>query len=157
MTDEVRDRKAVGTLEKLQSLIQINLDSEKSFVEAAGKVDNEEIKSTFLALAKERARNADALREAVSYNQELPRDEGSYVGTFHRIWVDILSTLNGGDVMTILAEAERGEDYIKKLYEEVIRETERRSINDLVSSQYLSIQAGHQRIRELRDIIARDH
>lgn len=72
---------------------------------------------------------------------------------FHRWWLDLHGKLSGGDVYTVLAEAERGEDRIKAMYEEVIKETTGNPLNDVLHRQYAEIKKGHDNLRDLRDAV----
>jgi uncharacterized protein (TIGR02284 family) len=156
MSLETKQHLEPETLEKLQSLIQINLDSEKGLLEAAKRIQDEKITSVFLDLSEDRAKNAKDLQMFVRWNDEVAQDEGSYIGTFHRVWLDLRSDMTGGSASSILSEAERGEDYIKKLYEEVLVETAGSAMNDVLTRQYATVKAGHDRIRELRNTYSKD-
>ncbi|MCY2975760.1 MAG: PA2169 family four-helix-bundle protein [Planctomycetota bacterium] len=156
MSIETKQHLASETLEKLKNLIQINLDSEKGLLEASKQTQDKEITSVFLDLSEDRAKNARDLQMFVRSNDEVAQDEGSYIGTLHRVWLDFRSTMTGGNAMSILSEAERGEDYIKKIYEEVLIETAGSAMNDVLTRQYATIKAGHDRIRELRNTYSKD-
>lgn len=140
-----------STIDKLQQLIRINIDSEQGFDDAAKQIEDSNISALFTELAGQRRQQATELQDYVQWNGEKPRDEGSYAAAFHRTWIDIKSMLTGGDAHSILAEAERGEDQIKSAYEDALQETAGSAMNDVLSRQYKVVKAGHDRIRELRD------
>ena len=50
------------------------------------------------------------------------------------------------------AEAERGEDEIKHRYEEALKAVPGSAVEDVVRSQYERVKAGHDTIRDLRDV-----
>jgi uncharacterized protein (TIGR02284 family) len=50
-----------------------------------------------------------------------------------------------------LAEAERGEDHIKRAYEDVLTETAGSPMNGVLQVQYSQVKAGHDKVRDLRD------
>jgi uncharacterized protein (TIGR02284 family) len=54
----------------------------------------------------------------------------------------------------VLVEAEFGEDHIKEAYEEALTRTGDSAINALLQKQYVRVKAGHDRIRDLRDMYA---
>ncbi|MCC7337996.1 MAG: PA2169 family four-helix-bundle protein [Pirellulaceae bacterium] len=144
-----------ATVSKLQDLIRINIDSEQGFQEAAKQIEDANVSGVFMELGSQRAQNATELQDYVQWNNEKPRDEGSYVAAFHRTWMELRSKLSGGDAHVILSEAERGEDSIKKAYEEALKETAGSAVNDVLTRQYANIKAGHDRIRDLRDHYAK--
>jgi len=59
--------------------------------------------------------------------------------------------LSGGNVHAILSEAERGEDAIKKAYEEVLIETAGSAVNDVLTRQYAIVKAGRPSARYARE------
>lgn len=142
------------TIEKVQDLIQINIDSQKGFAEAADKVKDKQIASLFRQLGGERQTNTAELQKIVNFNGEEPQDDGSFKATVHRAWIDVRAALNGGDASVILNEAERGEDAIKELYEEVLKETAGSAVNDVLTRQYAKVKAGHDKVRDLRNAFA---
>ncbi len=109
-------------IEKLQDLIQLNLDSYEGFLEAADRIDDKRIAALFRELAADRSSQAAELRGLVSGNGQEPREKGTLGGTAHRKWLDIKAALTGGGTKAVLSEAERGEDHIKGQYEDVLKE-----------------------------------
>lgn len=145
------------TIDKVQDLIQINIDSEKGFAEAADKVKDSKIATLFRQLGGERTANAKELQTIVKWNGEKPQTAGSFAAAAHRAWLDLRAALNGGDASVILSEAERGEDAIKGMYEDVLKETAGSAVNDVLTHQYAKVKAGHDKVRDLRDAQAHAH
>jgi len=143
------------TIAKLQELIRVNIDSYNGFHESAEEMDNEKLSSLFRAIGDERSRMAAELQQCVEYNGEEAVVDGSLAAKTHRVWINIRSKLNGGDPHVILVEAERGEDYIKASYEEILKETAGSAMNDVLTSQYAKVKAGHDKVRDLRDSYAK--
>jgi uncharacterized protein (TIGR02284 family) len=139
------------TVDKLQRLIQANMDSHEGFREAADEVDNETLAGLFRGLAEKRQQQAQTLQGLVSVNGEEPRDSGTYMGAAHRTWIELKTAVVGGDTESILNECERGEDHIKNLYEEILKETAGSAVNDVLQRQYAEVKADHDRVRDLRD------
>lgn len=140
-----------GTVEKLQDLIQINIDSYNGFIEAAEKIDHENLAGLFRELATDRSGFAEELKQFVRMNEESPEQSGSGSAKAHRLWIDLRAALNGGDPYVILIEAERGEDKIKSKYEDALKDTAGSPVNDVLQRQYARVKAGHDRVRDLRD------
>lgn len=151
MSIETKMNLSDETINALSDLIRINRDSEKGFNDAAKQVKDAELGSLFNSLAGGRGANADELRQFVKSNGQETLVEGSYLAAFHRAWMDIRAMLSGGTASAILAEAERGEDYIKQAYEDVLKRTAGSAVNDVLTRQYANVKAGHDQIRELRN------
>jgi len=151
MTIETKADLNADTIDGLQDLIQINLDSAKGFAEAARRVESESLKVLFTDMARAREHNATELQQYVERNGEHACQDGSLAAAFHRVWLDFRGRLAGGDALVILTEAVRGEDHIKAVYEEVLVRTAGSALNSVLTRQYSSVKAGHNKVRDLRD------
>jgi uncharacterized protein (TIGR02284 family) len=136
----------------LQDLIQINLDSRDGFREAAENLhqDHNAFEPLFRNLANDRATQADELQELVAVNAEAPQKSGSAVAAAHRAWMDLRTALGGG-AKAIMAEAERGEDHIKAKYEEALNDLGNCSCTTILKRHYAAVKASHDTMRDLRD------
>ena len=143
------------TISKLQDLIEINIDSQKGFQQAAETIEEPKMATLFRQIARDRAANATELQRFVAVNNETPEDDGSAMGAMHRWWLSARGALNGGDDYVVLIEAERGEDAIKHKYEDVLKETAGSPMNDVLTRQYATVKSQHDQIRDLRDARAK--
>jgi uncharacterized protein (TIGR02284 family) len=139
------------TIEKLQQLIQANIDSYNGCLESAEEIDDSRLATLFRDLGNQRLAMASELQQYVEFNGVDPEQDGSIAAKTHRIWINIRSKINGGDPYVILIEAERGEDHIKAAYEDVLKETAGSAMNDVLTAQYALVKAGHDQVRDLRD------
>lgn len=138
------------TIAALQELIQVNLDSRDGFVEASENVEEMSIGSLFRELAAERNGQASELRSLVVSQSKEPADSGSYAAAAHRLWMDLRAAVGGGSA-AMLSEAERGEDHIKRKYEETMMEHQGETVREILQRHYEAVKASHDRVRELRD------
>ncbi len=140
------------TLEAVQDLIKINIDSHEGFNSAAEQLENApQLMSFFRECATERQANANALAKVVGANAKKPEDSGTVRGTVHRWWLEIRGAVQRGDEHAVLAEAERGEDAIKHKYEDVLKQTAGSAVNDILQQQYAGVKRRHDQIRAMRD------
>ncbi|HUO08047.1 MAG TPA: PA2169 family four-helix-bundle protein [Phycisphaerae bacterium] len=144
---DVRDQ----SINQLQELLSINIDSQKGFQEAADSTSDTQLKSLFAEFSQKRAHNAAELRSYITSAGELPTTSGSVFATVHRWWLDARIALTGKDPKSILDEAERGEDSIKKVYEDALGYLNVASIRELVERQYRNVREDHDRVKSLRD------
>ncbi len=154
MTMEIKTSLKPDTIEKLQRLIQANIDAYDGFRESAEEIDDPQIAQLFREIASERSMLASELQDYVEWNGTESEDDGSFAATVHRAWINVRSKLNNGDPHVVLSEAEYGEDYIKQAYEEVLEEIPGSAINDVLRKQYHIVKSGHDRVRDLRDLYA---
>lgn len=139
------------TIDALQNLTQVNIDSRDGFREAAEKIDDTTLASMFQKFSDERAQQASELQHFVTINDEEPRRSGSSAASLHQTWMKIRQMFSSNDVHSILAEAERGEDVIKCAYEETLKKTAGSAVNDVLQRHYAAVKATHDRVRDLRD------
>jgi uncharacterized protein (TIGR02284 family) len=145
-----------ATIDKLQELVQINIDAHDGFEYAASKLENMTIASFFEQMAAERRAQADELAGLVQFNGETPDRSGSFAAAFHRTWMGIRDSVAGSSDYAVLAEAERGEDSIKAAYEEALQCRCGDPIDEVLRRHYEGVKFAHDRVRELRDSHAND-
>lgn len=151
MTLETKASLDKETIETLQDLIQVNIDSAKGFNESGKMIKDVNLANLFSEMAKTRNELAEDLKSHVEYTGERPREEGTFLATLHRTWLDIRGKISGGDAVAILVEAEKGEDYIKAAYEDALKKAAGSAVNDVLTRQYAVVKSGHDRVRDLRD------
>ncbi|MGN6368928.1 MAG: PA2169 family four-helix-bundle protein [Phycisphaerae bacterium] len=143
-------------LSQLQDLLSINIDSQKGFLEAADSTSDPQLKTFFAEFSQKRAHNAAELRSFISSAGEQPTSTGSMSAAIHRWWIDAKQALTGKDAKSILSEAERGEDSIKKVYENALTAVGNSNARDLVERQYRNIREGHDKVKAMRDTYRRN-
>jgi uncharacterized protein (TIGR02284 family) len=134
-------------------LIEINNDRVAGFEKVIEDINDEnvDLKSVFAEYAQQSRKNVQEL-SAIAGSAPHLEDDKSVSGTLHRVWIDVKSLFGGSDRASILSEAERGEDAIKKAYQDALNNNELPfEAREIVSSQAQLINAAHNRIKALRD------
>jgi uncharacterized protein (TIGR02284 family) len=146
------------TIEKsvdvLNDLIEINNDRAAGFEKAARDLDDNDtnLQSIFRSSEEESRRFSTELRQCVNQLGGDAEHGKSASGAIHRAWIDVKATFGGDDRESILAECERGEDAIKKAYNDALSNSDLSpDVASIVSRQQESIIASHNRIKALRD------
>jgi uncharacterized protein (TIGR02284 family) len=138
----------------INDLVEINNDRVAGFEKAIADINDENIdlKALFEGYADQSRKNALELATLINSADEVETGN-SVSGTLHRAWIDVKSLFGGSDRASILSEAERGEDAIKKAYSDALSDGElSTSAVSTVSSQAQGINAAHDKIKALRDI-----
>ena len=138
----------------INDLIEINNDRVAGFEKAIADINDENIdlKAIFQGYAEQSRKNGQELAAIVGSVEEVETGN-SVSGTLHRAWIDVKSLFGGSDRASILSEAERGEDAIKKAYKDALSGGELASdALTIVSSQAQGINAAHDEIKALRDL-----
>jgi uncharacterized protein (TIGR02284 family) len=105
----------------------------------------------FTEFGQKRAHNAAELRQAIAAAGEQPSDSGSVSATLHRWWIDAKQAITGQDALSVLNEAERGEDSIKNTYETALSEVSDPTARDVIERQYKNVKEGHDRVKQMRE------
>lgn len=137
----------------LNDLIEINNDRVAGFEKAIADIKDENIdlKELFQGYAAQSRKNGQELAALVG-SAENVETGNSVSGTLHRAWIDVKSIFGGSDRAGILSEAERGEDAIKKAYQDALSSGELPAeAVSTVTNQANEIQAAHDQIKALRD------
>jgi uncharacterized protein (TIGR02284 family) len=132
----------------LNNLIQTCKDGEQGFRTAAEGVKDGQTRSMFLEFAQQRAEMAGELQQEVRTLGGDPEKSGSVSGSAHRGWMNIKSAVTGDD-LSIIAEAERGEDIAVKAYEEALGSGLPPTTLAVVRQQATRVRAAHDRVRDL--------
>lgn len=138
----------------LNDLIEINNDRIAGFEKALADIKDENIdlKTIFQSYATQSRKFSQELTAVVAVTGDNPETDTSFSGSLHRAWIDIKSLFGDNDRKSILAEAERGEDAIKKAYETALNDGKLNGeAATLVHRQAADIKAAHDYIRNLRD------
>jgi len=132
----------------LNHLIETCRDGEQGFRTAAEHVKDEQVKSLFLSYAQQRAGMIRELESEVRAHGGTPETAGSVAATAHRGWMNIKSAVAAGDG-SIIAEAERGEDYAKAAYEKALNAGLPPTTLAVVRQQAEAVREAHDRVRDL--------
>jgi uncharacterized protein (TIGR02284 family) len=134
----------------LNELIMTTLDSAEGYSEAAKDAENPTFKSLFSQWAQERQHVANDLQSEVRTLGGEPETTGSLLGSAHRVFLNIRDSLSKGD-KGVVAEVERGEDYIKAKYEAALDDNElSESVRPILDRAYDSVIQGHDQARDLK-------
>jgi uncharacterized protein (TIGR02284 family) len=139
----------------LNELIELNNDRASGFEKVLADInyENVDLKEIFQEYAAQSRRFSQELTALVAVRDGDPDTGNTVAGTLHRVWIDVKALFGGTDRASILSEAERGEDAIKKAYHTTL--TEGGLIGeamDTVAAQSRSIDKAHDTIKALRDM-----
>lgn len=138
----------------LNDLAQACFDSAEGFREAAEEVDNRPLTQLFRELSDQRSLFADELARLAAYKGTEPNTtHRSLSATARQWWMAARAKVAVDDVLAVLQEAERAEDVIKARYEDALQRYPTDSpIHERLVQQYDQVKAGHDRVRDLRDL-----
>ena len=135
----------------LNSLITTTIDSANGFEHSAEHSDAGRFREIFREFAEDRRRVVSSLQEAVRALGGTPNDDGSLKAELHRRWIDLRDAIARGGDREIVEEVERGEDYLKGKYDELMRDADLGpAARNAIDAAYASVRAGHDRAAQLK-------
>jgi uncharacterized protein (TIGR02284 family) len=139
----------------LNSLIKTTLDSMKGYEDAARDAENTQFATLFAEFARDRSQVATRLQAEVARLGGNPEDDSSLLAAAHRAFMDLRQALTGKNDKAIIAEVERGEDYIKAKYEAAMKTADLSPTTSAVIAEgYGSVRAGHDKASALKHSMA---
>jgi uncharacterized protein (TIGR02284 family) len=139
----------------LNELTELNNDRTEGFQKAVADINDQNIdlKEVFLEYSTQSRKFSQELVALVAGLGEEADTGNTIAGTLHRAWIDVKSLFGGSDRVSILNEAERGEDAIKAAYKLALEKGELSGeALTTVSRQATEINAAHDAIKALRDV-----
>lgn len=143
-----------NSISTLNDLIEINNDRIAGFEKAIADINEEnvDLKTLFQEYTDQSRKFSQELTAVVSTHAADAETGTSVAGNLHRAWIDVKALFGGRDRKSILEEAERGEDAIKKAYSDALKSG---SVSgealQLVTRQSEEIRSAHDKIKALRD------
>jgi uncharacterized protein (TIGR02284 family) len=132
-------------------LIKVTIDSADGYRKAADEAHNHGFQSIFYDRANERDALVGRMQKFVRARGGNPVDAGSLSASAHRAFLHLRDAITGSDDEAIIAEVERGEDYIKEQYETLRGRGDVSSdARQLIDDCYQVVKNGHDQMRDLK-------
>ena len=144
------------TISTLNSLIETCKEGQEGFRLAAEAVtDDEDLKGFLFSCSLQRSKFAGELQnELINLGEPDIKQESTVTSALHRGWINLRSSLSGGDNHAVLAECERGEDSAVKEYHKAAGSGLSATLREVVDRQLQEVVATHNSVRGLRDELA---
>ena len=132
----------------LNTLIKTVNDSIQGYQESAKDIGNQRLASMFQDRAMERQKVATMLQAEVGRLGGDPSDGGSLLGSAHQIFLDMKSAITGKDDDAILAEVNRGEEYLRDKFDTALADADLgSSTRDVIGQAAQSVRQGADSVR----------
>lgn len=135
----------------LNTLIATLLDSVEGYQKSAGDIDNSALADKFNARARERQSAVTKLQAVVAAAGGNPEDDGTVLGGAHRAFQSLKEAVMSRDDKAIVAEIERGEDYLKGKFETALADADLSpAAREALDAAWTSVRAGHDEMSALK-------
>ena len=135
----------------LNTLIATLLDSIDGYQKSAADIDNQVLADKFNARARERQSAVTKLQAAVATAGGNPEDDGTVLAGAHRAFLNLKEAVTGKDDKAIVAEIERGEDYLKGKFNKALADADLSPAARAAAHEaWQSVRAGHDEMSALK-------
>ena len=142
------------TIDVLQELLQKNYDAEAGYKQVMTKAQNLPLKGWLQSKAQQRSAFATELDSKIRELHGEPVEDGSILGSAHRAWIDVKTTLSSDTDEAILEECIRGEKASVDEYETQLEKVRSYSeVNHLLHNQLTNIKIALNTVKTLEDIV----
>ncbi len=137
----------------LQELLVKNYDANKGFKKAVKEAKDSDLKEYFKTQAFQHHRYATQLDRLIHSFNHTPIKEGSTVGRFHRIWMDVLTAITDNDDKTIFDECKRGQTSTMKEYKDKLRDHKfPPEIKEILKRQLVELELTLEEVKGINDL-----
>lgn len=147
----MREHSHSDEISTLNTLIATTIDSITGYENSAKDIHNPRFAEIFRQRASDRQRVVEDLRSEVRRLGGTPEDDGSFIGKTHQRFEDLKAAITGNDEKAIIAEVERGEDYLKEKFETALNSDKLSGeARTTVERCYQSVRSGHEQMSQLK-------
>jgi uncharacterized protein (TIGR02284 family) len=148
MTEHNKDTRTLNTL------IATLLDSVDGYQKSADDIGNPALAEKFSNRARERQAAVAKLQAVVGAAGGEPHENGSVSGAAHRMFLNLKEAVSGRNDQAIVAEIERGEDYLKDKFNTALTEPNLSpAAREAVQDAWQSVRVGHEEMSALKHLM----
>jgi uncharacterized protein (TIGR02284 family) len=140
-----------GVVDTLKEVGKIIRDSEEGYRHSANDIDDWQLRSMFLELARVRSEQGDEIDRLLQrFGGEAVPKGGSTSGTLHRTFVDLKAAITGNNRQAVVNEVVRGESYAESVFDRALRADLPADVRQVVQRQHNSVRDSRDRVRRMQ-------
>ncbi|HXV22807.1 MAG TPA: PA2169 family four-helix-bundle protein [Alphaproteobacteria bacterium] len=138
----------IDTLKEVGKVIR---DSEEGYRHVANDVDDWQLRSMFLELARLRGEQGDEIDRLLQrFGGEVVPKGGSASGMLHRTFLDLKAAITGNNRQAAINEVVRGESYAESVFDRALRTDLPADIGQILERQHDSVRESRDRARQMQ-------
>ena len=142
--------------ELLNELIEVTRDGERFYLDAADKVDSQELKGVFRQMATVRQNLIDELGAHVRARGQAPSDARTLAGTARKLYADALAAVRDGAPVYV-AQLEEAEDRLLERFRAALDGCRSEPVRRILERHLPTVQAAHLRMKRMKDRVRESH
>jgi uncharacterized protein (TIGR02284 family) len=140
-----------GLVDTLRETGKIVRDSEEGYRHAANDIDDWQLRSMFLELARVRSEQGDEIDRLLQrFGGEAVPKGGSTSGTMHRVFVDLKAAITGNSRRAVIDEVARGESYAEAVFDKALRADLPMDVQQIIRRHHNSVRDSRDRVRRMQ-------
>ena len=140
-----------GLVDTLQEVGKIVRDSEEGYRHAANDIDDWQLRSMFLELARVRSEQGNEIDRLLQrFGGEAVPKGGSVSGTMHRVFGDLKAAITGNNRRAVVDEAARGESYAESIFDKALRADLPMDVQQIIRRQHSNVRESRERMRRMQ-------
>ena len=138
----------------LNELIEITRDGQTFYSEAVNQVDNPHLKTVFRGIIDAKSQLISALSEHVRVYGEKPSADGTFAGSFRKLYAEISARLSDHKDATIVAQLEESEDRLLHAFEHAAKDSDDLALHQIIAEHLPKVRLCHEQMRNLKMLLA---
>lgn len=138
----------------LNELIEITRDGQTFYTDAVRRVNNPHLKAVFRALIDVKAQMIATLSEHVRTRGLLPSSEGTFAGSFHRIYGEVRASLARKGDARFVAQLEAVEDRLLEAFEQAAAGSDDPELRRIIAQHLPKVRLCHDEMCNLKVALA---
>ncbi|MEG9326706.1 conserved hypothetical protein [Salinimicrobium catena] len=151
--ESAREESHVKLAHSLQVLLEKNYDAEKDYRTSLERAENPTLKEFFKKQVVQKNHFATEIDKLLHSFNEHPKDKGSVMGSLHRTWINLKSSIGKDTDKMLLEECLRGEKNSVDEYEEKLRKNRFPArVEDVLRNQLSEMRNTMASIKSMKDL-----
>lgn len=143
--NEIRNQK----IDTLNDLIAITRDSADFYSEAAGKVDNPQLKTLFTGMAESKNGLVGAMSRDIKVEGAAPAKDGTFRGTLNKVYGNIRAEFGDNKNYAYVSQLEETEDRLLGAFNNVLHDKDVPApVKEAVTSYLPKVKQQHDLMRD---------
>lgn len=143
--NEIRNLK----IDTINDLIAITRDSADFYTEAAGKVENPQLKTLFTGMAESKNGLIGAMSRDIKVEGATPAKDGTFRGTLHKVYGNVRAELGDNKNYSYVSQLEATEDRLLGAFNNVLQDKDVPApVKEAVTSYLPKVKQQHDLMRD---------
>ena len=138
----------------LNELIEITRDGQVFYSDAVNRVDNPHLKIVFRGMIDAKSKLINALSGHVRMQGEQPSTDGTFAGSFRKLYAETKVRLSDHKDATFVAQLEQSEDRLLQAFERAARASSDPALQQIIARHLPKVRLCQEQMLNLKILLA---